>query len=167
MPDANEDIEACLLERDGSARDMNFESPTWPGVWDALRELRAEFSSARVGSTSEDTDSMRADDIEAALRSVQAGGGAVQILFAGGRQLVSHLQMFVTDDEKEAGSPFVELTFFPQDVLQRPGLQERFVTWLQGIQRTLGATRAYARYENASWRFGDVAFGAGVFFTSE
>ena len=165
MPDANEDIEACLLERDGSARDMNFESPTWPGVWDALRELRAEFSTARVGLTSDDADSVLADDIEAALQRVQARGGAVQILLAGGHQLVSHLQVFVTD---EAGpSPFVELTFFPQDVLQRAGLEERFVTWLRGMQRTLGATRAYARYENAAWTFGDVAFGSGVFFASE
>jgi len=165
MPDANEDIETCLLERDGSARDMNFEAPTWPGLWDALRELRAEFSTARIGLTSDDTDSVRADDIESALQRVQVRGGAVQILLAGGHQLLSHLQLFVTD---EAGaSPFVELTFFPQDVLPRPGLEERFTTWLRGMQRTLGATRVYARYENASWRFGDVAFGSGVFFASE
>jgi len=106
-----------------------------------------------------------AGSIEAALQSVQTRGGAVQILLAGGHQLVSHLQMFVSDGASPC--PFVELTFFPQDVLQRPGLRERFVRWLQGMQRTLGATRAYARYENASWTFGDVAAGSGVFFASE
>ena len=74
------DIVTSLLDRDGSCRDLNFETPTWKG-----------------------TESLRSD----------------------------------------------------------------FIEWAQQQQSLLEARRYYARYEDASWHFGDIGAQSGVFLVSD
>jgi hypothetical protein len=68
---------------------------------------------------------------------------------------------------EESEAPFVELTFFPEDVVRTPELGKDFVEWADGIRAQLRARRMFARYENASWALGDVRAGSGVFLVSE
>ena len=78
-----------------------------------------------------------------------------------GSQFVRDLQIFLFREAD--GTPFVELTFFPEDVAKTGDVRTTFLQWLEALRDMLGAHRCYARYENASWTFGDVAQGSGVF----
>ena len=83
------------------------------------------------------------------------------MLLNGGHGLFRHMQVFACRDED--GSPFVELTFVPGDVQRPPNLRDAFVEWMQIVRDLLAASRAYARYENASWKQGDAGPSSGVF----
>jgi hypothetical protein len=155
------DLEAGLLERDGAGRDLNFENPTWWGVRRLSEALRVQFESTTVGSTTADTELLQVTDPTEALERVYRDGGYAQILFAHGRVFVSDLQPFVASDANSP--PFVELTFFPEDVIPDVALAATFVDWLASLQQALHADRAFARYESVSWEFGNTAFGSGVF----
>jgi hypothetical protein len=78
---------------------------------------------------------------------------------------LQNLQVFICSEED--GSPFVELTFFPDDVESGPFLRRDFIAWARQMQTHLGARRYYARYENASWRLGDTGPQSGVFLVSD
>ena len=87
------------------------------------------------------------------------------MLFKLGAGPITNLQAFVCSAED--GSPFVELTFFPEDVRQTPSLRSEFIAWADNLKSRLRARRYYARYENASWRFGDIGANSGVFLVSD
>jgi hypothetical protein len=157
----NQEIEAALLDRDGSCRDLNFEHPSWRGVQALVTRLRSEFADVSVGGTSADTDTHSVGDPDEGLSSVRTDGGSVQLLFNRGQDLLSQLQLFVHFDG--VADLFVELTFFPQDVARLPNLGHRFREWVMSICELLEAVRAYARYEDASWTFGDTGPSSGVF----
>lgn len=156
-------LESALLDQDGSCRDLDFESPGWDGVEALVTRLRSDFADTAVGATSADTERHCIDDPDEALSVVRRGGSA-QLLFNGGQGLVAHLQLWVSDDG--AGDLFVELTFFPGDVARSPSLGRLFREWADGIRILLEARRVYARYENASWTFGDTGPDSGVFMVS-
>lgn len=154
-------VDTALLDVDGSCRDINFDRATWPGVRSLIDQSREEFENVRVGCTSHDSDEEQIADVNAALSLVERSGGYCQILFDGGSNVLRHLQVFASSAPGE--SLFVELTFFPQDVLPRPSPQGPFVAWVDAASNILGATRYFVRYENASWKFGDLSPHAGVF----
>jgi len=87
------------------------------------------------------------------------------LIFNAGVGLIRNLQVFICSEED--GSPFVELTFFPDDVVPGPFLRRNFIGWAQRMQTHLRARRYFARYENASWRFGDTGAQSGVFLVSD
>jgi len=163
MPDIGRDVEACLLDEDGSARDLNFESPTWSGIEKLIRDLQDDFSEVEVHD--DGGNKVPAVDVAAALRRIRDQDGYVHMSLRGGRALVSHLQLFV--GYTDSPFPFVELTFFPDDVVRSVSLEAQFLAWLEQIQRTLQAKRAYARYENATWKLGEVGARSGVFYSTE
>jgi hypothetical protein len=82
-----------------------------------------------------------------------------------GPGMLRNLQAFICCEDD--GSPFVGLTFFPDDVRQTSFLRDEFITWAQMLRLRLGAQRYYARYENASWQFGDISAQSGVFLVSD
>lgn len=71
------------------------------------------------------------------------------------------LQVFVFLEED--GSPFVELTFFSEDVVRTRDIERDFIGWVEGLRITLKARRAFARYVGAGWVFGDTGQDSGVF----
>lgn len=91
--------------------------------------------------------------------------GSVHVVFGEGSGLIKRLQVFVV--REAGGSPFVELTFFPDDVERAENLRANFLNWANDLRACLKARRYYARYENASWRFGDIGAGSGVFLVSD
>ena len=154
-------IDAALLDVDGSCRDMNFDRATWPGVRSLIDRARREFGDVRVGFTSHGTDEVQVADVEVALDLVEQRGGCVQLLLNHGSSVLRHLQIFASS---APGEPlFVELSFFPQDVLPQVDPHVPFGAWADSVSNVLGATRYFVRYENASWTFGDVGAGSGVF----
>jgi hypothetical protein len=157
-------VEAALLDRDGSARDLNFDNPTWRGVWALLVVLRSNLGSVCVGSESREAAEADSSEVDEAVRCVQLSGGYVQLLVGDGRDLLKRLQVFLSPGDSP--SPIVEVTFFPDDWATRPPLAKRFIVWVLNLRRVLEADRVYVRYENASWVQGDIGPTSGVFFAS-
>ena len=154
-------IDSALLDVDGSCRDMNFDRATWHGVRSLIRQVAADFEDMRVGSTSLDSPGVQVADVNVAVDLVEQNGGFLQILLNGGTNIVRHLQVFASAVPE--GPPWVELSFFPEDVLPKPSPEGPFIGWADAVSNTLGASRYFVRYENASWTFGDLTPTAGVF----
>ena len=76
--------------------------------------------------------------------------------------LFTHLQCFICDDTDGA---FLELTFFPNDIVTDGDPLFAVIQFLRNICEGTTITEYFVRYENASWSFGDTAFGSGVIFT--
>jgi hypothetical protein len=156
------DIVTSLLDRDGACRDLNFEGPTWAGVRDLLDSLESAFE--EVSGADQDGNVLTAPFRESVL-AVAENRGYLHLIFNARAGLIRNLQVFICSEEY--GSPFVELTFFPDDVEPGPFLRRNFIEWAQQMQMRLGARRYYARYENASWQFGDTGAQSGVFLVSD
>jgi hypothetical protein len=152
------DISRSVLDDDGSCRDLNFDCPTWAGLGKAFEYLLKAFGV--VSATSGEGVEIQ-DPKPDRLVEIAAGGGTLHVLLNGGQGLFRNMQVFACKDED--GSPFVELTFFPSDVQRPPSLRDDFVQWVQMFRDLLAASRAYARYENASWKQGDAGPSSGVF----
>lgn len=158
MDDIRYDIRECLLDQDGSCRDVNFESPTWPGVFCLVSQLEAQFARVSLGTSTV----AEFHDATSTVANIQGDGGHAQLLFRDGTGVLTELQLFVSVEEN--GDPFVELTFFPQDVMPIQSLSDAFVIWVRSVREALCSRRAFARYENMSWKFGDI--NAEVFLVS-
>lgn len=155
------DLITALTVVDGGCRDINYEAPTWKGVESLHAYLKASYQTV-AGA---DSEGRPLDDLEpqVVIDAVQ-DSGAVHIIYKGG-DFINHLQLFIYREPE--GIPFVELTFFPQDVQQHKDLRNQFIAWADQLQTRVGAKRYYARYENASWRFGDTNGNSGVFLVSD
>lgn len=163
LPEANIlNIEAALLDTDGSCRDVNFENPTWCGVTKLIRSLEQLFENRSAWDGSENL--LNEPHSETIVTTAQTGKSII-LGYSNGTTVVAELQIFVCSEED--GSPFIELTFFPQDILRSENLGRSFINWIDEMQLLLRSHRAYCRYENASWRFGEVGSNSGVFYVSD
>jgi len=61
---------------------------------------------------------------------------------------------------------FIELIIFPQDFNKEAYSLKEFKIWLKPILITLNTSIFYVRYENASWKYGDINQDSGVIFTN-
>jgi len=150
------DIVSSLLDRDGTCRDLNFENPTWSGVDTLLQKLASSFRMA-AASDSEGETICSLGGVAAVVRK----GRCVIADLDNGSGLIQRLQVFLVSNED--GTPFVEISFFPDDIARTQRLRQDFLEWARGMRDALCARRYYARYENASWRFGDTGPSSGVF----
>lgn len=156
------DIQEALLDEDGTLRDVNFDGSNWEGVSRLIGILLKSFNECTA------TDSEGREGFDLKLESsleVAQDGGYLHLVFKNGSGFTSHLQVFITREDD--GSPFVELTFSPNDVERTQNLATDFLEWANEMRKHLGARRYFARYENASWRIGDTSHGSGVFFVSD
>jgi hypothetical protein len=154
------DVRECLLDQDGSCRDINFETPTWPGAFRLVGQLEAQFARVCLGTST----FTEFQDASTAMSRVQRDRGHAQLLFREGNGLLAELQLFVSVEKD--GTPFVEITFFPQDVIPVPSLSDAFITWVRDVRKALCSCCSFVRYENASWTFGDIGPNSGVFIVS-
>jgi hypothetical protein len=156
------DIVTSLLDVDGACRDVTFEGSSWNGVADLIRCLQASYPDCSASAQE-----VRAltGPLAASLSRAIRDKGCVLIEFRRGPGIIKRLQVFVSGEAD--GSPFVELTFFPEDVKPTQELRCDFIEWADTMQRHLRARCYYARYENASWQLGDISSTGGVFFVSD
>ena len=140
------DIVTSLLDRDGSCRDLNFGgAEIRGGVKDLLVSLESAFG--EISGTDQEGNDLPGPLGDSVL-AVEENRGQVRLIFNAGVGLIRNLQVFICSEED--GSPFVELTFFPDDVKPGPFLRRNFIALAQQMQTHLRARRYYARYENAS-----------------
>jgi len=158
MEEFHDIARSILDDDDGSCLDLNFDRPTWAGLGKAFEYLLEAFDTA--AATRGDGGEIPEPKPDRLVETT-AGGESLHVILNGGHDLFRNMQVFACRDAD--GGPFLELTFFPSDVQRIPNLRNAFVEWVQMVRDLLAASRAYARYENASWKQGDVGPNSGVF----
>ena len=154
-------IETALLDDDGSCRDVNFSEPTWIGVTQLVKGLGQNFRERRAHN---DDGHPLTESHWRKVKSSVLETGSVHLDYRDSLGVLINLQIWIASEED--GSPFIELTFFPEDLAEMDRLGENFIAWVDAARATLQANRYFCRYENASWRFGDTSQQSGVFFAS-
>lgn len=157
-----QDIVASLTNNDGTCRDVSFDGPSWEGVVRLIEDLEPCFHDCSVTD-----DEGQVFPSLSAASTAWAGhdGGSVFAVLGRGTGFLKRLQVFISTND--GSSPFVELTFFPEDVEHRDHLKRDFIEWVDKMRCLSGARRCYARHENASWQMADVSPESGVFLVCD
>lgn len=143
---------------DGSCRDVNFTPLT---LGDCHTIVGRIFSQSQSGTATDGN----GDQIElnaSSFVSVGASTAHARVALENVADLFTHFQCFVCVD---TGGPFLELTFFPDDVVPEGDPLIAVIQFLRNICVGTTVTEYFVRFENASWSFGDTAAGSGVIFT--
>ena len=162
MPLPERLTEQILDRDDGSCRDINFDRLDWDGAVAILELLLWDASSAA------------ATDVNGQTLNVLAAGAAgichharnnksCHVVLTDVAELFNRLQVFVCTEED--GSAFVELTFFPDELLQASFTTKRLIDKIIQLSTIGRANNFFLRYENASWKLGSAGHGTGVITT--
>lgn len=150
----NEQVRDC----DRSCRDINFaEFISINGVVAVLRVLTEYFSIVRINDEDGEPQVLEAVPVLLAKERLNLH------LFRESQSFISSLQSFVS--WAESGKVFLELTFFPNDIIEESFSEMEFRRFLGKLFFASGAPEIYVRYENASWKHGDIGKYSGVIFS--
>lgn len=156
-------IEKALLEPDGSANDITFTPVILSKVERFLAEVSAEF---RVDNAFNGDNGVDVTDLLAARRFGEVLGGDSGTFYSywsSSSHVISSLQVFVSWPENEKDA-FIELTFFPQDLVSGRFELTKFAAIVEQWCQVLDASDFFVRCENASWPQFD-ASSPDVFFS--
>jgi hypothetical protein len=152
----------CLLDRDGSTRDVNFTPVTREELVSFLIFLMEDYrlESACNADGHDLVPRLGAHEFDAAL---QGSAGYVHATLSNPSAVVRFLQFFVFWSPDEPGYG-LEVSFFPDDVAIERFTLDAFLAMLTDWNGRLQADDYFVRYENASWKLYD-ASDPGVIFT--
>ena len=140
-------VEAALLDRDGSCRDINFsESIFTSRAIDVLKFLASSWT--YVQAMTGEGDEIASAELEGNL---QLASGSLSTVWNGGRN-PEHIQAYFYWNEPD--KVFCEITFFPQDMDSGTFKLTEFLSMLGKLVSVAGSDEYYLRYEDASWRHG-------------
>ena len=146
-----------LLEHDGSCRDITFaESLTREAGLSLLNVLSTEWSlylATDFGGAEESP-----SDFRACLSRDQ---GYLYTLWEHGA-FIRQMQCLMHWDKDVLSC---ELTFFPRDIVAGEFSISKLTAFLDKALAATDSTEYYVRYENASWRHGDITERSGVIFS--
>lgn len=138
-------IEAALLDRDGSCRDINFsESILTSRAIDVLEFLASSWNC--VQAMTGEGDEIAGAELQGNL---QQASGSLSTIWNGGHN-PEHLQAYFCWNEPD--QVFCEITFFPQDIDSGTFELMDFLSILGRLVAVAGSNEYYLRYEDASWR---------------
>ena len=158
MKELHDLVESLTCYHEGSCRDVNFLDPTWEGVDRFVASIDDSFERSLARD-------IKGRAFEGQVSTLLASGeGTAYLVFKSGTGVLRQLQVFVACEDD--GLPFIELTFFPESVVQSPALKQVFTEWVKGACRLLQASQLFVRFENASWTLGDTGRHSGVFLVS-
>ena len=140
-------VEAALLARDGSCRDINFsESILTSRAIEVLQFLASSWTYVR-GMTG-GSDEIASAELEGNL---QLASGSLSIIWNGGRN-PEHIQAYFYWNESD--KVFCEITFFPQDIDSGTFKLIEFLSMLGKLVSVAGSDEYYLGSEDANWRHG-------------
>lgn len=140
-------VEAALLDRDGSCRDINFsESILTSRAIDVLEFLASSWT--YVQAMTGEGDEIASAELKGNL---QLASGSLSTIWNGGRN-PEHIQAYFYWNEPD--KVFCEITFFPQDIDSGTFKLMEFLSMLGKLVSVAGSDEYYLRYEDASWRHG-------------
>ena len=152
------DIEEQVIDIDGSCRDVNFPDVERAEVitfLDYINELSA-LDNAYDSEGNELT-------ISKLKETISSSKSETIFSYWHCKGLISQIQIFFS--WKNNSKIFIEITFFPQDIDSTLYSLEKFKSWLKPILLALNVRIYFVRYENASWKFGDMSETSGVIFS--
>lgn len=145
-----QDIQDALFDADGSARDITFTPVSAEGVASLFRVLQRDFQLQGAFDS-------EGDDVAPAVKVASIDDlfprekGSVHSIWSSSGHVISHLQVFVSWPERD-DQYFVELTFFPNDLIRERFSLGSFAQIIEDLAETLQAENYFVRYENASWK---------------
>ena len=148
-----------MRERDhGSCRDINLSEHL---SHDASLKLLKVISAEWTLSSALDN-----DDVETSLdgisKRIGVGTGGMLTIWSGG-SFLKRLRCYLYWNPTEG--VFCELTFFPEDIIGSDPFVEKLTNFLRIPLFATRSSEYYVRFENASWRHGDVSRESGVIFS--
>jgi hypothetical protein len=162
MPLPDELTEQILDRDDGSCRDINFDRLDWDGAIAVIAMLLRDASSATAtegDGQSLDVAAVGGTGICQCARNTRS----CHVVLTDVADLFQSLQAYVCPEED--GSAFVELTFFPDEVIRGSFTTDKLVDYIIHLSTIGRANNFYLRYENASWKLGSTGHGTGVITT--
>jgi len=145
--------EALFEDLDGAARDITFTPVSRKSVARFFEALAAAFTLKHAFNSEGEDVTQRIAAGELAEHS-STENGSVHTSWISDSHVISALQAFVC--WPEAGDRlFLELTFFPEDLVAERFDLEDFINEIERWAEILGASDYFVRYENASWKEGD------------
>ena len=153
-------IEKEILDRDGSCRDVDIEEVSFERAKDVVESLKQVYQvTSAVNSGGEDVEeSIKEGKIHELFKNRP---NSIHATFENEMALVSHMQLYLFWDQSEKVS--VEFTFFPESVVGSFSfsLFDQFITRFVAAS---GSSEYFVRYENASWKYGDLSPEGGVIY---
>ncbi len=151
-------IQEDLLNRDGSCRDINLAE--WISKDDAIAVIElVQESWSLVQSVDGEGQQLSLPETMSLL--LHATGSAQMIWKR--EDFIPHLQLYC-----HWSSPtqyFCELTFFPNDLDVESFEMQTFFSFLKSLLSASHSEEYYVRYENASWKHGDISPDSGIIFS--
>ena len=148
------------MDRDGSFRDINFENIAFESAI-ALIDCLVKIYRPRSASNSKGDDILNLivnGDIESQF---EIQPNYIHATFENDKVLIRYMQILL--DWEHTQNVCVELTFSPEDINDGFSLSS-FEEFIAPFIAASGTTHYYVRYENASWKFGDLSRDAGVIY---
>ncbi|MEC9343195.1 MAG: hypothetical protein VYD64_05040 [Pseudomonadota bacterium] len=153
------EVDTAILKWDGACRDINFLHPTWSGVRSFVRHMETAFRQRR---SCDDNGTELTEPHWRNFPAAVQNAGTVLLVYSASLEVLTNIQIFIVSEDN--GEPFVELTFFPDNVARSDDVGREFVEWVKHAGTMLEARRLFCRYENAAWEMGDTSEDSGVFF---
>ena len=153
-----------ITDKDGSCRDINFDGVKWSGVEAYINKVSGLYSSLKCQAWEPEGEAIEVDSKEIVKR-LKIPKTSAQIYSEDINNIIKQLQIYLFTEEN--GQPFIELTFFPEDINIELKDIDLFIKLIKDWNDTLAANKYYVRYENASWEFGDISKYSGIIYTSE
>ena len=156
------EITRCLLDSDGTTRDVTFTPVTAENLRAFLNSLLRDYQI----SMARDAD---AKDIASLFKDgmgddvFRAPEGYMHVVLERPEQLIPVLQVFIDWPMDHRGYG-IELSFFPNDLGPKTFRVEAFMALMEKWCSLIGAEDYFVRYENASWEWYDSS-GLGVIYT--
>ncbi len=156
------EITKCLLDSDGTTRDITFTPVEATGVRHFINAIRANYYATKA-SDANGNDVVSLFKTEWRDDTLSASEGYLHAVFEASEALIPVLQVFI-DWPMENDRYGIELSFFPDDFDAKSFRVESFMGLIEAWCSVLGADDYFVRYENASWDWYD-ADGLGVIYT--
>ena len=121
------DLFQCVVERDGSFRDINFEGLSWTGASAIVGWLLEQSASAEISDCNGDVVAPQVADICSCARSA----GVVFVVLNDVHGLFRSLQLFLAKGTD--GEPFAEVSFLPDDIDDRTFSMDTFLRFINGL----------------------------------
>ncbi|MDY6970665.1 MAG: hypothetical protein SVR08_18725 [Spirochaetota bacterium] len=152
-----------ITDNDGSCRDINFTGVKWMSVEAFINKLFDSYSSVKIQLThsGKETTEVEFRDF---IDDIKKNDTSANIYAEDTNNTIQQLQMYIFTDSN--GQPFIELTFFPQDLNLSAERIDEFLSLIEEWKDILEATKFFVRYENMSWKLGDTSKYSGVIYTS-
>ena len=153
------EIEEQLLDVDGSCRDVNFPDVDHSQAIELVKYIQS--FSVLDNAIDPEGHQLSVEEVE---KSLSFSSSETIVSYWRCEGLVSQVQLFFS--WSNPSGVYVELTFFPNDIVHDLFSLREFLDWLKPILIALETNEYYVRYENVSWEYGDVSRTSGVIFTN-